>query len=512
MSNSKKGFLQIAFLSILAYPLSFINQMILSYYFGTSSDVDSYYLSLTIVNFFIFFIFPAQEVLIPKFFNIFSKDNNKGKLYLSRQLVFLAIPLIMSFFIVIFFPKEIYRIFAEGSISDRTDYAKYVIYLSPLIFLLSITTIFNYVLLSFNKFIFQNIGRIFGTIFSLIFVLVFARFIGIYALILGTVFSTLFLLTIQLIELKKMRFRLNLIVKPLFERDFINKTSILLVGYGASQVAVLAERYILINFEKGALSGYQYAFNLSQIPQNIVIVAVLGVIWPRMLNETYISKVSNIFDITINSIKKVIIFFSFLSLFCFLNSKEIIFLVYLRGAFSWHSLEITNICFKSLSLLFVPFGISAILMKNLTALQSSLMMTKSTILSSFAALLCLIIGYHFNSLQIISLHPVVSTSSMTLLLIYQVIDANNFILNRRIILNTISWFLKLFIIIGLVYVLSITFNDVKLEKIEVTLFLAWKFILLTTIYIFLLLAFKLIYIKDFTSWRYLFKKKEKIKQ
>ena len=60
----KKNFFKLFSLALLIYPLSFINQILISYFFGTSAKLDAYWFSMSLAMVLIIHLQPVKEILV----------------------------------------------------------------------------------------------------------------------------------------------------------------------------------------------------------------------------------------------------------------------------------------------------------------------------------------------------------------------------------------------------------------------------------------------------------------
>ena len=93
----KKNVFKLTILSLILYPLSFINQILISNYFGTSQILDHFWLCLSLVLLLSMHIGPLKENLVNDFHKIRNDDIHKSNIFLSENLNFwIIITLIFS--------------------------------------------------------------------------------------------------------------------------------------------------------------------------------------------------------------------------------------------------------------------------------------------------------------------------------------------------------------------------------------------------------------------------------
>jgi putative peptidoglycan lipid II flippase len=398
-------------LSMLVYPLAFLNQILMSYYFGTSAAVDAYWILLALVNLLIFYVIAAKDALVPEFFNRRRIDADAGNIYFSQTANFLLILIILSCVSLALFP----RFFTELVVDDRQPQliehvVRLVPYVVPLVFLTSATELLNGILVSYNKVLFQHIGRVIGASTSVVFLLLLAPYIHIMALVLAVVVSPLILLIIQLVELRKVGLGYHLFQRPRTDPTFRRMIGALLLSYGFSQIHVILERSVFSFFGTGVIASYQYASSISHIPQSIIIVALATVLWPRFMELAQEKDYRRLYQLTFETTQKLLLVLCLISLLIWFFSSEIIHILFFRGAFDKQSLQMTSISLKALVLCITPIGATQIISRALITLQQAKAMLAGGLTIVFTAGAILLFGRFTNELRISLYHLATGTA------------------------------------------------------------------------------------------------------
>jgi putative peptidoglycan lipid II flippase len=405
MSSTKKKLFQLMGLSLIAYPLGFVNQLLMSNYFGTSAEIDAYWIGMSIVNMMMFYKIPVKEALVPEFYKRHQKNEYEGGQYLSGIGNFLLLIIFTSSLLLWGFPDFFLQIIVNEEQEFLYKTARNILpFLVPLIFLKSATEILNGVLISLNKVIFENLGRIFAVICSISFLVFFADQWQIKALIAAAIIAQLVLFLIQGRELRVLKLHYSLWSKPKTDSHFRKMTGALLLTYAFSQVYIIFERNIFVGFGEGVISAYQYAHGLSQIPQNIIIVSVSAVLWPKFLKAGLSSDYKQIYSLIISTCQRAILLLGFITLFSVMFAEPLIYLLYYRGSFNQDSLWMTAKGFRYIMLGSVPVGISMIMGRALVSLQKSQFLMYIGFSTGSAGLLILLLGKSVAVLEIVFFH------------------------------------------------------------------------------------------------------------
>jgi len=405
MSGIASKVTQLMGLSLIAYPLGFLNQILMSNYFGTSAQVDAYWIVLTIINLVGFYFGPAKEGLVPEFFKRRRADQAAGDRYFSEIGNFLLILVLLSSLALFLFPD----FFASLVVDAEREQLKGLVvellpYVIPLLFLLAATELLNGILIAFDKVILQNIGRIIGVVMSIAFLLLFARQWQIKAVIYAAVLAPFVLLIIQVRELRRAGLKYHPFSPPRADKQFRKMTGALLLAYAFSQVHAIVERNTFSHFGEGVIAAFQYAGSIHHIPQNVFILAISTVLWPVFMEVTRQQDYLQLRRLTVQACKVLLVGLGFMTVFAWLFAENIVFVLFYRGAFNATSLAWTTSSLKALVLALSPLGVSLLIGRVLVSLQRAKIIALSGIGNVLAGILVLLSGRTLGLLQISLFH------------------------------------------------------------------------------------------------------------
>ena len=479
-------------LSFVGYAIGFINQTIIAKRFGTSAELDTYLFALSVVNFGWLFIGPVNEISIPIFFKEYKLANENGSIYFSRVLnVILLLSIIMSFLIYVFLPF-IFSYVSSGTNIEYIQFRKNILILLPIIFLTAITQYFQVVLNSMNKYIAQSIGKIVTAAISVIFLLFTFDGLGIKAIIFGMEFGLITLSLLQFYFIFKHKIYYQPFSGVLIDKLFYKNIIALLLTYLLSALQLVYEKFVFMSFGNGVLSSYNYSQALYQIPQMIVTTGVLAIVSTNFMNKIHENEIdeglNKLYDIAINSF--IIAMFAAITISIF--SKEIVYILFFRGNFTYESINQTSdILF--LVIFALPFlVISSILGRVLVILKKIRIQIWINVFTAVTSILFLFLSFFTKNktLGIISIIPINLILVIYILIIYKsfYIEIKNkkSIINKTLYVKVLFLFLYTLALLFYKFYLNINIGLNKLIVLKELIFVFIIFSLSIIIYYYLL--------------------------
>ena len=228
----KKNVFKLTILSLILYPLSFINQILISNYFGTSQILDHFWLSLSLVLLLSMHIGPLKENLVNDFHKIRNVDINKSNIFLSENINFWIIITLIFSLIFWFFPVEILKLSYQNKESQLFS-SEILIFkvLVIFIFVQCLNEIFSSILISAGKVSFQNLNKLFTTIGSILFIYLFYNQLKEYSLVYGLISGSILICIYQIWVLKELKIILNIFAFPKVSKKLLKNFSILFFHY-----------------------------------------------------------------------------------------------------------------------------------------------------------------------------------------------------------------------------------------------------------------------------------------
>ena len=410
----KKSFLSLITLSVLIYPLSFVNQLLISYFFGTSETLDSYWLSMSIAMMLIIHVHAVKEILVNEYYPFKSIDPQKANRYLSANIYFWLFLLMIGVLIVVIWPSELITMTTKN-ISSENLYSTTIFLrlLAIYAFFLFISELLNGILIAHGMVIYQSLGKLMMVIGSIIFMFTLIDYIGELTLVFGILTGLVLLIILQIISLKRLGVNFLQMTWPRVKMNFLGKIGGLVFVALVNQVYLLYERVVFAGLSPGLISAFQYGRSIHDIPNFLFVFALQTSLWPAYLEAVNQGQMGQIYEMTVKKIKWLILFFIWITLFVWYFSKNTLYLLYFRGAFGTESLELTSMSLKAIILGLLPLGILTILVRALYAFKAINWISISGIMGALVGTIFLIIAdrkgsidwaiYHFFACQLAAL-------------------------------------------------------------------------------------------------------------
>lgn len=398
MYNTTRSFFVVAGITLFSYGLSFINQLMYSRYFGTSASLDAVYIAQTCITMLSFYIGPFKDVCLPHAYHLHGSDPEAGNRYFSAIMNFVLLLLIFSFSLAFFFPDFNAHLVLnrnDGQIYNKTTC--YIRILSPLIIISNVAGMLGFSLASYNKIIFQNLGRFVGVSVSIIILFLFAERLKVRAILLSMIATEGILFLIQAVEFFKIPLKYRPWTLPKVEFASLKKILGMLSVFIFSQVYIIYERRVFSQFGPGIISAYQYGKNLFAIPESILITTAVSALWPRMLENSKKASPESLSVLVLRSCCIMTTVLTVIASILFFNAREIIYFLYFRGAFDQVSLQNTTIALKCLSFALVPYALSMIIGRIFYSLMKIRFAMVVGVVTTFSGLLTLFLADLLNN-------------------------------------------------------------------------------------------------------------------
>lgn len=498
--TATRSFFNLMGLGLLIYPLGFLNQILMSNYFGTSAEVDAYWIIMAIVNLLTFYIHPVREAIVPEYYKNKENDFKGSQRYFSQTINLVILILLISGCSFFLFPEPIIHFVINKqhpALLEKVNSLKY--FVIPLFTLTALTEILTGILISYKKVIFQNVGRFLGVVISITFLFLFAESLQIKAVVFALILAQTILFLLQLKELRTCGLRYQLFSIPKTNRKTKQVVSALLLGYAFSQVYIIYERNVFSFFGEGIIAGYQYAQSLGQIPQNIFVVALSAVLWTKFLKYSSEKNLKDLQALTILVCKRLTFLLTFCSFFLAFFSKELIYFFYFRGAFNLDSLNLTSKCLIAVSLSLAPFGVYTLLTRLLITLQHTKKIILVGLINVLAGFGILLLSRYLNWMELSVYHFFTNVFVGSIISILFVIKATNIQLNVQRVSRFFLWCIKLSILFGVLYFYPKPSFEVT-DKVTIFFQLGFHFIALSLLYFSGLIFLKLLPLQEVKAY------------
>lgn len=354
------GFLVV--LSAMGYVLSFCSQLVISYYFGTSSELDAYWAGLALVNTLCFYLQPLREALVPAVHRAGLADPVAVGRMFSAGLSLLGILVVASSILLWAFSTTFPSWMGHASDPRTADAIIHLIpWLIPYMGLLVLSETLSTVLLSLDRAVFQALVRLAGSVVLLGILIGFGAQLGIPALVLAQVASMSVLVAMCFAALRALRLQpVGGFVRVLHEGGVFPLFFSLLGSYLFAQFYVLGERTAMIHLSGGLVSAYQYSVSLVNVMLSIVAFPLANLLWPRFLANVETQDASRNIELAARAAGWLFMLLTVACAFVWVHADELVFVLFSRGVFDAASIARTAESLRATVFAAIPIGVMII--------------------------------------------------------------------------------------------------------------------------------------------------------
>ena len=441
--------------TLLSKVLGLIREVLLAQKYGTGYISDSFILSLNIPT---VIISAVATAILTNYIPLFSKaekesEERAAKFNGNLLVIFFIISTLLIILFMIF-TKPIVKIFAVGfddegltyliNISRITIFCMYFIILAH---------IFKGYLEYKGKFlgtslygILMNVGMISGIIFSST---EKYQILGL-GVLLGYIlaFIALFILSRK----NKFTVKFNLNLKDDYLKELVVLTIPILLNDVVWQINGIVDKSISSTIGEGYISAINYSHYIVDMVTSVFATSVVTVFFPNVIKLFREKGIKAVKEKT-NLILKLIVFVSIpCTILISTYSREIVRLLFYRGAFDENSLQITSVAVSVYALAIVFVSMKTILFKVFYALQDTKSPTKSAIISIILnIILSLILVKPLGYIGII-IGTVVSSFVSTFLLIKMFNKHHEPLLDKALWINILKIVIASAIMLGIILI------------------------------------------------------------
>ena len=148
-------------LSAVGYALSFSSQLLISYHFGTSSELDAYWAALVLVNVLCFYLHPLREALVPAIHREGLASKVNAERNFSAGLSLLGVLVVASAMLLWTFSERFSAWMAQAAGAKTEEVILSLLpWLIPYMGLFALSEMLTSVLLSLDRAVFEAVVRL----------------------------------------------------------------------------------------------------------------------------------------------------------------------------------------------------------------------------------------------------------------------------------------------------------------------------------------------------------------
>jgi len=337
--------------------LGFVREMIIAERFGTSVEYDLYLVALILPAIIYGVInFSAVYLFVPYLSKRISDDNqspnelNWKKIWPSFNLTFVTSLIIVG--LIYISSPFIMKIWTKNYSSEQFEQVLFLTRITSLMILLSASEAFMRALLNVKKiFTYPAGGYIVFNLISISVILLFAEQLSVMAIAIGLL-AGLFIQNIYLFIRIKGFEPFKEFSAKIYNDDtktILTTVSILVIIELINRSYALIDRYIAGQLGDGIIAALNYSQVLVLLPESIIGFAIGAVVFPYF-SDLSRQETHNNFGIVYNKVISGALFVAvIITVFVFMNTKEIVFLLFFRGIFDNTSVTMTSNLLLTLS-------------------------------------------------------------------------------------------------------------------------------------------------------------------
>lgn len=434
-----KNFLILLVATFLGKGISFIKEIMVANYFGTSSQLDVIIFSLTLAGTILTILSSGMEgTVLPNYLRLKKINLEEKNIYLLSVLSIFFILIFFVSILIILFKKSLIELIAPGfSIHQIIVASGYLSYFNIYIIFGLLSVFFIILLKAEKKFFLSGIMPSFIPI-SILCLIILNNGQDIiyilYGVIIGSfvqlVFS--FFKSINFIDIK--RNNANKITKY-YNKIFKNYSILLGSGLFIGLITLTDQSFASIAGE-GAISSLNYSQKLPALLDGILIMILGTILFSEFAENVSNSKHEKNKKLYFKSIGIIFISTLIISLILALFSKELIELIFVRGKFDYNSL-IMVYPIQAIFFLKLPFVAIAIISARM---MNSFELNKEMLYINFFSFLInaildylLVINYGTKGIAFATLITYIWASALNFYVVikhFKRLDNENFICNK----------------------------------------------------------------------------------
>lgn len=344
--------IQLIIAAFIGKGLGFIREMVLAYFYG-ASHVSDVYVAVQNIPAIIFTLFGTAVTtgFIPLYSEISVKKGKKEADRFANNVfnVFLVLAIILSFLGVIF-SEQLVKIFAGGFNGETfilcNQFAKIIMPTSLAIILVYVYNAYLQIEGYFNQNSLMNVPY---NIVQILFIAIGFYTENVYVLAIGLLTASYSQFTyLAILVKKKTSFKHQKILKV---RDPAIKEMLILVGpvfisTGVNQLNTIVDRALASGLVEGSVSALNYSSEVANIVTQVIILSLTTILYPQMTRlfaSDNREEQSNFTEKYINIVSLIVMPLTGL---IFIFSKEIVQILFGRGAFDANTVEFVSKALK----------------------------------------------------------------------------------------------------------------------------------------------------------------------
>ena len=349
MNKTTKTISYITIILLISKIFGFPREMVIAAYYGASWQTDAFNMALNIVSLSTVILSMGVATVVVPMYNhrLVQKSKEEADKFASNILCVTSIAYgILSAIGIIFAPVLTKLLAPDFDVATSALSAQ----LLRILFVFSIATnavsFLSSVSRSNNRFLVPSLIGFPLTISNILFITLLSKRIGIYAMVAGYICAYLIQFLMVAISLRKtFKFKAIINFTNGDVKEIIMLSLPIFVSVGVEQLNTVIDRMLASGLVEGSITAMGYAQRLRELPNGIITVSIITVIFPMFSQYAAKNDFGNIKALASKAMSILFAVMTPISLVCVFYSKEIVQIVYERGAFTHEQTLITAYIF-----------------------------------------------------------------------------------------------------------------------------------------------------------------------
>lgn len=310
-------------------------------YFGTTFERDSWVLSVGFVGIILVFLYsPINETFRTKYIVLKEKNGEKDAMKSVNSLMNLFnVSFVVVSVIVWFLRGPITHILAPGFNASQYDFLAWmVVSLIPYFILQQQGNILIALLNTYDSFFYPEIISLLASIINILFIVFLSDSLGIFSLVVATTLNGLISVSFLsfMLRRKVSSFRLISSEKLSWSKPFVAFSIPMYLSTFCTQLYILVEKSSCTRFGEGAVSIFDYARQITNLP-HVVFSSIIPIVMTPLLSKLFISKNEDSFSDEMRRFMRLLLYFTvIIAVLMQTNGEQISFFLFseANGQFS----------------------------------------------------------------------------------------------------------------------------------------------------------------------------------
>lgn len=361
MNNLLKTSVGVTAILCIGYAVSFLKESVIANFFGATSAVDAYTISLQVpVILFAFVAVALRSIVIPIYTDLYyNTEREKSTQYINSLLNLVLLFSILITVVIFIFSKYIILLFAPGFNQDTNALASTLLkILCPTILTSLAGNIITSVLNVHNKFIWPSIGVLILNTILIVTILILHSKFGIISAALGQFFGCcLELLFLIFLVRKHMIYRFYLEWKNPHLIKSLKMSVPVIWSTSLAEVTAMSGRIVASFLFVGSIAILNYASKINSIFISLFTSAIATIIYPIYAKSSALNDFQGLNTKINKTLSIYVLFLLPVTAIIWCLKREIIEIAFARGQFNLEDVERTQILlgWYSIGLVFMGF-------------------------------------------------------------------------------------------------------------------------------------------------------------